>query len=83
MSTVWFARPTITPSANTRADGPSTGMRVCSSTTRKTSSCDREIASAVGQPQSDSATGFMKSTRPPSSVAITASPMLVSTADIH
>ena len=50
---------------------------------RKTSSSGRPAASAPLHPQSDSATEFIKSTRPRSSVAITASPMLASTAESH
>ena len=69
------------PSARTRSTGFSDGSRVCSLTIRKTSPSGWPVASSPVQPQRDSATGLMKTTRPFASVAMTASPMLVSTAE--
>ena len=76
ISTVWFARPTITPSRSTRTAGLSTGSRVSALTILKTSPSDRPRASVSRQAVSASATGFMKTMSPRTSVAITASPML-------
>ncbi len=50
MRTVWFARPTMTPSFNARATGFSTGCRVVSLTMRNTASSGWPAASAFVQP---------------------------------
>ena len=66
------------PLASTRAPGPRPG---CASLLVDDAEDLGQRAAGGGslvRPQSDSATGFMKVTRPPSSVTITASPMLPS-----
>jgi hypothetical protein len=76
--TVWFASPTMPPSANTFWAGFSTVSRVRSLTMRKTSSSGRPAASSCVQPVRATATGLREVTRPSVSVVVTASPMLAS-----
>ncbi len=80
---VWLARPTMTPSASTRVTGLSTGRRLSSLTILNTSAQGRLRAWSSFQPVRCSAIGFMNATRPWTSVAMTASPMLSSVVSNH
>ena len=81
--TVWFARPTMTPSRSTFSTGFSTGWRVRSLTMGNTASSGCPSASACAQPVSPWATPLRNVTRPWASVAMTASPMLASVTRSH
>ena len=72
---VWLARPTTTPSRNTRATGCSAGSRVSALTMWNTSITGLPRASASFQPVSSSALGLRRVIRPLRSVTSTASPM--------
>jgi hypothetical protein len=75
--TVWFASSTTTPSRSTRSAGLAVGSLVIS--WRSTITCSMGCPSASSpQPVSRRAVGLSLVTRPSSSVAITASPMLSS-----
>ncbi len=83
IKTVWLASPTTMPSRNTRSTGFSAGLPVISLTILKTCFKDLPLASFSFQPVSFSATGFMNVIFPFMSVAITASPMLLSVVKSH
>jgi hypothetical protein len=77
-SRVWFARPVTAPSRSTFSTGLSTVRRDSSLTITKIFASRLPTASVSRQPVSASATGFMRVMRPAASVAMTASPILVS-----
>ncbi len=74
----WLESATGAPWSSTRATGSPAGPPLSADSTRNTSPSMRPVAAAALQPVRASATGFMRVTRPPPSVAMTASPMELS-----
>ncbi len=83
VSTAFFARPTSVPSPSTFFTGFSIPCPVSSLIILNTSSTAFPPASSCFQPVNTSAAGFINITQPSVSVAITASPILLSTVESH